>query len=408
VTGLEFPARIDEEDARYRKLIELQRAVIERAFARWRSALHARYPEVVLLVSHSNAPDFLDRHFSERLMRLADAVKTEFDKGASPRADSFLTNLGVRVPARDARLALGWTYSRDGADGRPPHVWIPRLETAEQALFATAAVVAHGGVANLDHREETIPDARLFAPAIDLAQRVGPALAGLRPLRWLAIHVPERALDRLAPDDERAWREVIGPMTGAFELGLRQRLPVGLVSDHQLAEGRLEGYAALFLPAPGDLGGRMAAGVRAFEAAGGRGIRPAPDWDWNEPGAHARTSDAFLEQLDATGAPPLQLEGGPADLHVVAYTNANRDTLVLALTHGFSWVRTSGARSGSGPSGSVQGCVLRLGPRLSSNLGDRARELVSGTELLGVRDGEGLRFAVPAFEVAAFLRLAAD
>ncbi|MDP6539071.1 MAG: hypothetical protein QF410_05945 [Planctomycetota bacterium] len=397
-TGLPHPETIDDRDPLYRKLLEFNDVTIERAFLRWRRAIRARREDVVLLIGNHRAPDLLDSHTSGRLPRLADGVKTEFDKGLSARTDSLLARTGFAAPPRDVRLALGWSWCRDAAEGRPPHVWIPRLASSGAALAATAGVIAHGGVANLDHPEATIPDQKTFRAALELGARSGSALAGLRPTRRIALHHPERALARLAPDDAAAWREVVGPLVGAFEALMRSRLPVGLVSDNLLAEGALEGYEVLFLPSSSDLSAAMRAAVARFARDGGLVICNRVEWDWCASDGRPRAVRAFLDALGPDrrrGA--IEVEGGPAALHVVPYGEGSRR--VLALANEFDWVDTRGTRSASAPPDPVEG-VRVLAPR-----GARARDLLSGALLEGRGVGGGVSFDLAPFEHLALVEI---
>lgn len=393
-TALPHPTTIDDRDPLYRKLLEFNDLTIERAFVRWRRAIRARREDAVLLIGSYRSPDLLDSHTSGRLPRLADGVKTEFEKGLSARTERLLARTGFAAPPRAARLALGWSWCRDAAEGRPPHVWIPRLRSTAAAQAAAAGVIAHGGVANLDHPEATIPDGRTFAAALDLGNRAGPALAGLQPTRLVALHHPERALARLAPDDTAAWREVVGPLNGAFETLLRARLPVGLVSDCLLAEGALEGYAFLFLPAPGDLSPQMREAVAGFARRGGRVITNRVEWDWCDGTDRLRAGQALLEALGPERhRRSIVVSGGPAALHVVSHGEGSRQ--VLALANDFAWVDTLRPRGTSAPRAPVEGV------RVLAPAGARARELLSGERLRPRRDGNR-----SIFEVAPFAHLA--
>jgi len=401
-TGLEHPESIDEEDPLFRKLQDFTNLSIERTFLRWRRALHERRSDVVLLVGSYRSPDFSDRHQTNRLLRLADSVKTEFDKGASSRTETFCKNHPeLRLPPRDVRLALGWMYCRDAADGRPPHVWIPRITDEASAVFATAAVIAHGGIANLDHPEESLPDPETFGKAIELGNRLSEYLGGARPFRWAAIHLPERAKDRVAPDEEALWREVIAPVTGTFEVMLRERRPVGIVTDSQLEEGALDRYRMLYLPAPGDLTLAMRESVRRFREKGGCVVEQRGEWAWHDPDRFERTAREFLEAADVDLKKGWHtVVGGPETLHVLQWWDEERRRLILVLVNDFSWVHTAGGRSGAAPP-PCEGVRIRFGAPTPP---PRVTEIVTGVELDSRKVEHRVQeVVVPAFPTVAVI-----
>ncbi|RMF87150.1 MAG: hypothetical protein D6741_20935, partial [Planctomycetota bacterium] len=241
-TGMEYPRSPDPYDPAYQKAIEFKNVTIERVFRKWRAAIHAVNPECVLLISSNSYPQMTDRHTTHRLYRIADAMKTEFSLPARPSGSRvFSTDPTIAPTETDARLALGYAIARDATDGRPPHVWTHGLPNALHARFATAGLIVHGCVANLDHPETTIPDPALFSEAVALGNRMSPAYAGKRPVRFVAIHFSEFARDYYLPDESAAWKEVLYPVYGAFTTCLRRRLPVGIVTDSQLEQGRLNG-----------------------------------------------------------------------------------------------------------------------------------------------------------------------
>ena len=143
----------------------------------------------------------------------------------------------------------------------------------------------------------------LFAEAVELGNRMSQPLRGARPLRWAALHFSEHARHQYLPDEAEAWRAVLYPVYGAFTTLLRHHLPVGIVTDSRLEQDRLDGYRVLFLPA-------------------------------------AEASAAFLAALGAAGPAPVQINGAPAELHAVSFTQTDEDRLIVALVNAFDWVHT--------------------------------------------------------------------
>ncbi len=83
-TGLKHPRRADHADPVWSKLVEFNNATMERTFLKWRKELHSRKPDLVMLVGSNVYPGMVYPHINNRLMRIADSVKTEFALPARP------------------------------------------------------------------------------------------------------------------------------------------------------------------------------------------------------------------------------------------------------------------------------------------------------------------------------------
>ncbi|NOX53883.1 MAG: hypothetical protein GXP27_05485 [Planctomycetes bacterium] len=417
-TGLDYPESPDPFDPAYQKAIEFKNVTIERLFRRWRRAIHAVNPETVLLIGSNTYPQMVDRHTTHRLYRIADSMKTEFslpDRASANRVFSF--DKSLEPTERDARLALGYAIARDACDGRPPHVWTHGLPNATHALFATAGVIAHGGIANLDHPEATIPDPELFQEAVALGNRIAPAFARMRPLRWAAVHYSEYARDHYLPDEPSAWRKALYPVYGAFTTLLRARVPVGIVTDSQLEQGRLEATRLLFIPSREHLTERMRSAIARFERAGGQVIYQRADWRWYEPdGGMARAGEAFLrEAAEAIRKAPISVHGGPKKMHAVCFTNRDRSRMTVALVNDFSWVFTGNTRTRDGrPIPDIEKKLNRRPPPPCRDVRiflrtDRkpkeVRELAGGRSFEPVRTDAGYRIDVPTFDCTAVVHV---
>lgn len=389
-TGLDLPPRRDREDPRYRRLLEYGSVTMERSFARLRRRLNGEYPGLAILIGSNRAPDPLEGFGSDRLWRLADGVKTEYGKGHGHVLRAYLRrHPELEAPHRRAWLALGWAFSRDAAEGRPPHVWCNAITDPRMAQAAAAAIIVHGGVANLDVKEARLPDAETFGAAVVLGNTLSDGLAGARPERWAAVHWPGALREDLAGEDE-AYRRVAAPLGEAFESLLTTRLPAGVVTDSLLAEGALDGYAVLLLPAPGALDEAQLASVKAFVARGGEVVRYG-EGAW--PGL-------------TTPPPPWSVVGGPVGMQVVAHRLPGGGR-VVALTNDPAWVYTE-------PRVNKAGRALQLPPgvdvppepcagaalHVPEGTG-RVTELVTGSELL-LKDGV---VQIPTFTYAALLHL---
>jgi len=344
-TGLDHPRKCDPDDPLWRKLVEFNNRTIETAFLNWRKAFHERNPELVMLISSHVWTGMTDHHLNNRLFRIADSVKMEYSIPIRRGPNRiFSIDKSMLEPEPDARLALGYTLARDAADGRPAHIWTHGLLDETSTLYATAGMVTHGSIANLDIAEATIPNS-MFKKAFALGERVSPCFAGTTPLRWAAVHYAESARNALAPDEIRQWKEVLYPLYGAYRALLRARLPVSVVTDSQLEEGLLSGYQVLFLPAPNHLTPRMKAAVQDFAASGGTVVEQRESWQWHAPdGGQQQATEAFMEELSGlVDSAAVRVVGGPEKMHAVCFAHREADRLTIALANDFSWVYTGHA-----------------------------------------------------------------
>lgn len=316
--GAPFPESIDPEDPLYRLFGLFTDVTVERFFARVRAEVRAGHDDLAILIGNNRAPDLFDRHASARLAGFADAIKTEYGKGDSHVARGFFAqNPDAAAPPRAALLGLGWAYCRDMAGGRPPHVWINGVRDATEASAAAAAVVAWGGVANLDCKEARIPDAETFAPAVALGNELGDLLAGTRPVRRVAVHVSEAARDA-TPDDRAAWDTVLGATNAAWAELVSGRVPCGFVTDGELRDGIGADVAVLVLPAPDALDAQMGRAVERFVALGG----------------------VLVTALDELEAAIVQrsVPAAPAGTQVVLHRNPSEGREVLFIVNDPGWV----------------------------------------------------------------------
>ncbi len=434
-TAQKYPASNQATDPVFQKAVEYRNTVLERVFRQWRAAIHGVNPECVMLIGSNTYPAMNDRHTTHRLWRVADAMKSEFSLAARLGNNRiFTTDRSLAPPEVDTRMALGFTLDRDACDGRPPHVWAHGIPDATQMMFAAAGMITHGQVANLDHQEATIPDLKRFGPAVELGNRVAPGFAGARPLRWAAVHFSEYARDHYVPDEAAMWKQVLYPVYGAYTALLRAHLPVGVVTDSQLEQGRLAGYRVLFLPAAQHLTERMKRAVETFKAGGGLVVEQQPTWDWHRPETGMRDASAKLAAAIAPAAKlaPVQASGGPAKMHMVPFLSADGKRLTVSLVNDFSWVKTGRAedakpkkgKEGKAPAGkssSAEGeneatigsgrrdevpppcrgvqVVVRL-----PGSGARVTDLVTGATLRSQPlSGGGFAISVPGFDIMSVL-----
>ena len=406
-TGLNHPVKPDPADPLWHKLIDFNNRTIERTFLKWRQAIHKRNPEVVMLVSSDTWPSLADRHTTNRLYRIADSVKTEFSLPWRKLQKSSLFSLPPNMEPleKDAKIALGYTMIRDAADGRPGHVWTHGLLNITSALYATAGIVAHGSIANLDVPARTLP-APMFEEAFDLGNKVSKYLAGTVPVRWTALHYPEYARDHYATNPRKAWEKVLYPFYGAYLALLRRHLPVGIVTDSQLEEGLLKGYKVLFLPAPDMLTERMQQVVREFMSQGGLVVEQRESWQWYDPnGGQRKAIQLFLEEIaEASKKAPVQVYGGPEKLHSVPFVARTGNRLTVCLANDFSWVYTGNTPTQADfnrkPPPPCTGVSIMLRGYGALN---KVFDAVSGVALSAKNSENGIEISVPTFEYMAVI-----
>lgn len=346
LTGQQHPTAADPADPRFQLLLAFNNDTMARTFLHWRQALHARKPDLVMLIGSNLWPSTNDAHHTHRIFRIADAHKTEYDKGMSFRSRAILYPFprNMRPMDIDVRLALGWILARDATDGRPPHIWTPGIVSEAHATGSAAAMLTHGAVANLDVKESNLPDLR-YRPAFDMGAKVSPHLAGTQPWRWAAVLHSELTRDAYAADNRLMWRKVLYPLYGAFHVLLRRRLPTGFILDSQLEEGRLEGIRLLFVPDDSQLTAPMRQALQRFERDGGLLVVNRPEWGWQLEQRWPAAVAAFEDAIKSTiAAAPVQADGGPEGLQLSAYTDAARRRLIVCLTNeiGWTWVAAKG------------------------------------------------------------------
>ena len=251
--------------------------------------------------------------------------------------------------APDVLLSWAWALGSAAAEWRPPHTWIPYLQSAEQAVCTTSALRAYGHVANPDHVEGKIPDAGLFsevykiAADLDRASSSGSSKASPpRALRYAAVLHSERARNALyagsthaEADGEglvAAWKQLLYPAAGMWEALIRAGVPRAVVpewlleklaSQHHPSGESCGGFAVILAPAKGFLDRATEAALAVCEEGGATVIRAEVTDDWEDTSSRARLGQAMLRRAMAAGTPsPLSFatrQTASAPRHVVAY-----------------------------------------------------------------------------------------
>jgi len=427
-TGEDAPIPPDT-NPRYLEFIAFKARKIEETFIYWRDKVKAKHPEVVFIISTTTIPALTDHAMTTRLARIADSPKNEYLLALRDRLNKrvFKDNPDLAVPPAHVRQAVGWTVLRDSADGRPPHVWAPGLPNTDHAHAFAGTLLTFGCIANMDVDEQSLLGTKAptegktpleaLKKAFALGKTASPHLAHANPLRWAAVHFGERNRNAREANYRRAWQEVLWPWVGAYQVLTEDGVPVGIVNDHQLEQGALEGYRLLVLPnsGPDDLTDAQQRAVDAFEAGRGVVIRNDPSWRWSDPEGTEPAAAAFRAAIHPhVAAAPIHVTDGPTGRYAVSYRGRGR--LVVAVTNDFSWVQTT--QPGHVPPRINPPAPPATGVQVSWRKGHglpqvpgrsprphrlEATEVISGETLSAEELDRGYRVELPTFRFMALL-----
>lgn len=392
--GLRHPKEPDFEDPTYQRLLELNNLTIERTFLRWRSALHGANPDIVMVISAFRWLTMADHHLTHRLFRISDSVKTELNlPTANPEHMAFRRPDSIPQLDADVQMAIGYTMARDGADGRPARIGIHGRQTEDSIQMATAGVITHGCIANIVVRENVLSDP-LYERPFALEKRVRPYLESAIPWRWAAVHFPESARNRYMGRVAAAWEEAIFPFYEACRSLVRARVPFGVITDSQLADGVTAGYGVLLLPVPAsELSTELQRGVDGLRAAGGIVIERSADW-----------ISAVRREIDAA---PARVCGGPERMHAGYFYDPIGRRRLVAIANDFSWTRTGAASFAQARRGEIPPMPDRAtGVQVVLRGGSvpiRAIEAVTGRRLEIRTEGNFGQISVPAVKYLALV-----
>ncbi|MCF7849012.1 MAG: hypothetical protein K9M45_09195 [Kiritimatiellales bacterium] len=403
LTGLNHPEEKNADDPLWHKLKEFNNYTIAKTFAHWRGVLHAKRPDLVMVISSNLWPSLSDKHMNSYVFPIADCHKTEFNKGLVYKGPQMLWQFpdSFRPMADDVRLGLGYDVARDAADGRPAHVWAHRIRYESHMLAATAGMVAHGCIANLDVQEKNIPDAN-FKSSFEMGDRVSPYLAGTKPLRHVAILHSEQTRDRMGPDSYKVWENLLYPLYGAYHTLVRDHIPCGFIFDSQLAMQKFDNINILFVPEIGTLSDELKTALAEFKKSGGTVIENNPDWQWHTEEGWPAAQAAFRQAI-APAKVPAQAVGGNEKMQLQAFTSKDGKKLTVCLANDFSWAQVGGKGEEGYVEGDTQASVKEKPPACSGVILKLARkpkcvfEANTGKELKWTANG----IKIPAFEYLA-------
>jgi hypothetical protein len=280
-------------------------------------------------------------------------------------------------------------------------VWAHRIQYESHALAATAGIVAHGCIANLDVQEKNIPDMN-FKSSFEMGDRVSPYLADTKPLRHVAILHSEYARDRLGLDSYKVWKTLLYPIYGAYHTLIRDRIPCGFIFDSQLEQKKFDGIKTLFVPEIENLSGPMKAALVEFKKGGGTVIENNPEWEWHTEEGWSAAMAGFRKAI-ASEQVPAQAIGGNNKMQMQAYFSKDWKKLTVCLANDFSWAQVGGMGEEGYVEGDSKKSLLEKPPACSGVIlkldrkPERVFEANTGKEL---RWSDG-QVKLPAFEYLA-------
>ena len=410
-------------DGNYLDFLDFRSRKIAETFTYWRDEVKATHPNVVFIVATDGFATLIEPVLTTRLLRVADVGKDEYHQANLGRVRRFFADNRntLEAPPKHVRQAFGWTAIRDASNGRPPKIWISGVPDTAHALAAAGSLLTFGAVADIDVAEESliqgeVPSGKTPIEAVraafELGKRLSRHLAGSTALRWAGVHLDEHTHSHLirTSDLATAWRKVLSPALGAFEVLSQDGLPVGVINDQQLHDGDIDDYHLIFIPNPSELTRQQRLALAVFTQGGGVVINNNPLWPWGRP----RATEIAAAGLRAALAPhvntaPVRVRGGPNGRYAVPYARPGR--LIVAVTNDFNWVVITNRGTGTPdpipppppPVAGIQVAWRSRRPPLGSDPRPRAVEVVSG-EVLTVHDTDvGHRVDLPTFPHLAIL-----
>lgn len=375
-------------------------------FTDWRAAVDAVAPQVMFVIKSSRYPMFESPHIDTRLLAISQTSGTEFHKPFGGNGRVMRNEKDFDLPPFDDQVALGWSLVRDGAGGRPPHMWVPHIRSEQTALYSVAAALNYGCVANVNatirnlvsHPEH---NRELYTSSFERGKRLSPQLAHTRPLALAALHVSPRARNARLSDTKQMWREVFSPALGAFQALREENIPCVTLADDALARGPAPETKLLVLPWPDELTEQEKSAVRRFEKSDAAVLRLDPKAGWHAKQTKPDLIANLRKQLQARSW-PITIEG-PEAMHCSLFREPKSGRLVVALTNTWGWFRSTkdpnpDLNEGTPPP-PCRGVSITLADDFAKS--GSILEAVSGQKLKAQKSDGKTRVSVPDFQINA-------
>ncbi|MFV0267653.1 MAG: hypothetical protein ACK5HT_11010 [Draconibacterium sp.] len=339
-TGKDAPGTIDVNSQLYKEYQNFNNQSVIEGFKKWREKLEAENPELVMIIGSNTLPKLINRHLNTGLFRLAHAHKTEPE---IPMRTLKSVPKGITPPSPAVWRGLSYNFSRDIADGRPAHYWLPGMSflPASHVKALTAGIISFGNIANPDMKEDLAPDMD-FIPAVEYGNKVSPAFTNTKPLRWLLLHFNEKALEKYLGTSSDGWSNFLSAFYGAYNAAQEQHIPIGIITGPQLKEGFFQDAKVLFLPNIETVSPEQMIKIKEFEKAGGTVISQAPEWNWHLGGDYFESANKSLKSLiDSVSERPLmQSMGGSSFFYANYFVKTQADTIkyLASYSNSLEWI----------------------------------------------------------------------
>lgn len=356
--ALDFTAAVGSEAPEigntevYRQFVEYYAGRVVEVIEGWNQAVKAEYPEFQMLVSVTSVPALTRMDMSSRLAAIG-TPKTEFASAvARGQSNSVFQRFPeLPKPPDDVRMALGWSLLRDVAEENLYHVWIAFMPNGDHVRAFVSSVIAYGGVAALDVVEELLTPGSEYSGiasreelrgGYSLGRSLSAPMVDSSPVRWAAIHFSESARNSFVTNTREAWSSSLLATVGSFEALRRQGIPVKIVTDEMLSEGKLEGVSFLVIPNPELLSDDAMAAIQSYETNGRFVYRMSSAFDWATVSGYAAGINQVRESALSMPSPPAVYSSNlPEGVHLTLRQSSDRSTLVATVVNEFDFVQAS-------------------------------------------------------------------
>jgi len=211
---------------------------------------------------------------------------------------------------------LGLSFIRDATDGRPGYLWwSPKWQST---LKDSARILAHGHIFDFDIWEEFIcvPNSENYLMAqkhVEFGSKISSYLTDAKALRWVIIHYPDGQQEGLKE------KPIVLPY---YKKLLQSHVPVGIITDSQLAESIPKECKLLILPDPNHSclsNPNVKKIIDSFRNNGGIIVKG----EYNE----QKAETLLLSAKDS----PVRVPEAPSHLQVIPYTVPNKEQTIIAI-----------------------------------------------------------------------------
>ncbi|QEC68597.1 hypothetical protein FRZ67_15245 [Panacibacter ginsenosidivorans] len=222
------------------RYFEFRNKTIEQLFTDIRASLAQDGKSPVILVSGNSWPTQTDLHMNSEFYQHF-ILKSEFDiplkttlkEGNFKMPDNLKSNVSLF-----GLNAFCYSLMRDNSYG-PPHIWCPRIKTADDAELAAAALISLGCIANLDIDVKT-SDPNNFKIPLQWNLEYGKYFKNLSPYAFEGVLVSEKERNAFIKTPDKAWQNVLMPAYLNFQKLYAAGIPLRIVSDGSMTKENID------------------------------------------------------------------------------------------------------------------------------------------------------------------------